>query len=929
MEFELLESSESRSRFEEHLAEELERVSREEPGLELDPSSEVRHATSILNPEGSEPNLPHAQYSEPIFIGAGGSGLIFSVLHLPTGTRRALKLPRARLYESSRDAMDDVEAASALAVIEDPEIAALAKISHQNVTSLYEAIGLENGVGFFIVTELVEDPRLLSDYVAEHFLHIDIRKPDQVDQALYDLSFVLLEIATAMEYLHEVAGLLHLDIKPANVLLNGDSQPFVIDLGFARDLDPSRYQGQGEIDIGFTEPYAHPDLAAPERGMKISKTFNKAKITMSPKDLHPRFDIFAFGKSIQELLMIATDRVGQRVRSSYTFAYLHLVAALCLDGRNASQSSSGRFVEDFVQGLNLDFFETHRFSSFTEIRHGLERLLDRQTLRSAVPETDPWSSSTINVASRGMTTLTPRVKALLDHPLVDRLRSAKQLGQQEAVFPGATHTRYQHSLGTYHWARRYLEALYYDPDNPVIRVTFREEYGRLLLVASLLHDLGQTSLGHELEEVDRSFDHDDIGARILKEAISEDQRERSIRQLVSGTDNDEWGIEIRELARFLSGENLPGVLSVYREILDSHIDADKLDYLIRDSLFSGVKYGDGIDEERLLRSLTVAPRAMGNPALAIKLKGLPSAEAMALSRYQLYGALYWHHSARAMKAMFVSSTSRVIEGLLAEIDQPELDVSQLVELYVVLAMGIDMGQPKPRKQKRREGAPPSLRNVALEALSKETPPTSFPYGEDPTLTFFWQLSTHTPRAKRVIEDVMSRNLYQRVLEVPLSDASTHDWQALVALFKDRRLRLKLEDDVNRALCDQLKAAIASSDGSDLSLDVSEARETLEKIMHDTIPFVVDLPTRGWQPADKAPPVVIDVKRKYYLSRRRTGGVLEQPLWDKHLYEMTKDAAVFRILAHPEVHSMLGSFLEADDLLETLNHQVKKLRSFLE
>jgi hypothetical protein len=160
------------------------------------------------------------------------------------------------------------------------------------------------------------------------------------------------------------------------------------------------------------------------------------------------------------------DVYGKSVYSDYTFTYIHLVASLCLDGRNSSSLHTDSFVSDQALEMPLTLFAAHKFSSARQVRVAFERLLGYRALRLEIPELDEWAAGTINVSDLGITTLTPRVKALIDHPLIYRLTDERQLGLLDTVFPTSTHTRFQHSLGVYHAVTRYIAALYYDPGKP-------------------------------------------------------------------------------------------------------------------------------------------------------------------------------------------------------------------------------------------------------------------------------------------------------------------------------------------------------------------------------------------------------------------------------------------------------------------------------
>jgi hypothetical protein len=223
--------------------------------------------------------------------------------------------------------------------------------------------------------------------------------------------------------------------------------------------------------------------------------------------------------------------------------------------------------------------------------------------------------------------LEPEALAVIDTPAFQRLRYVRQLGHAFLVYPGATHTRFEHGLGAYHLARRVLAQL-------------EETEGLPVRLAALLHDIGHYPFSHSLEEAGLPH-HEDLAARHLTEGPL-------------ATTLAELGAPAAALLPLIQGTS-PSPLGA---IVAGSLDVDKLDYLTRDATMCGVPYGV-IDVDRLLTSLTLAP-GPGGQVLALHAKGLAALESLLFAKYQMYRNVYWHHAVRSATAMFKRLVRRTI-----------------------------------------------------------------------------------------------------------------------------------------------------------------------------------------------------------------------------------------------------------------------------
>jgi uncharacterized protein len=228
--------------------------------------------------------------------------------------------------------------------------------------------------------------------------------------------------------------------------------------------------------------------------------------------------------------------------------------------------------------------------------------------------------------------LDPLALTLVDTPAMQRLRYVRQLGYAFLVYPGATHSRFEHALGAHHMARRTITLL--AERGELASVPARER--DLAAAAMLLHDVGHYPFSHALEEIG-ALNHESAAApRITTGAVAA--------ALTSALGND---APARVLA-MMHGTDI-GPL---QGLVSGSIDLDKIDYLKRDAMMCGVPYGE-IDVDRLLDSVViVADPATGRVGVGIMEKGLSALESLLFAKYQMYRNIYWHHAVRSATAMY-------------------------------------------------------------------------------------------------------------------------------------------------------------------------------------------------------------------------------------------------------------------------------------
>jgi uncharacterized protein len=220
---------------------------------------------------------------------------------------------------------------------------------------------------------------------------------------------------------------------------------------------------------------------------------------------------------------------------------------------------------------------------------------------------------------------------LVDTPEMQRLRRIKQLGFTYLVYPGANHSRFEHSMGTMYLAGRLASNLDLEPDTRT-----------LVRVCAALHDAGHGPFSHVSEGV-LDTSHEKLTSRLI--------RESALGDILSERYN------LKEVVGIISGQGPLG------QIISGELDVDRMDYLIRDSYYTGVAYGI-IDVERLIHNMHLE-----GEHLTLLRKGVQAAEAMLLARYFMYPSVYQHHTTRIVNAMFRRCLSHLLRAEVIRADE--------------------------------------------------------------------------------------------------------------------------------------------------------------------------------------------------------------------------------------------------------------------
>ncbi len=255
---------------------------------------------------------------------------------------------------------------------------------------------------------------------------------------------------------------------------------------------------------------------------------------------------------------------------------------------------------------------------------------------------------------------------LIDTQEMQRLRRIRQLGMAYIAYPGAEHSRFGHSLGVAHMARRILDQL--------ARSSSLDSGERFVCVcAALLHDIGHGPFSHIYEKC-VGGSHEERSAEIILNEQSE------VCQALADFDS---GLPER-VAAMLRGDESAGPC---RAVISGQLDADRMDYLMRDSLMTGVKYGI-YDLERLLRMMRFDARG---GRIVLSDKGLMPVEKYLQSRYHMYRQVYFHKTVTAAESMLASLLRRAaalaVKGRLAGAEAPDSRLARMLLRPASLTLG--------------------------------------------------------------------------------------------------------------------------------------------------------------------------------------------------------------------------------------------------
>jgi uncharacterized protein len=539
------------------------------------------------------------------------------------------------------------------------EVTILTRLQHPNIvryigsgTAIVSSGEIKDLQTLYYVLERINGLTLDSAVNAFLIKKAEKNSPNSTTQsdAVSQLTQWLEGILEALEYLSD-QGVAHLDLHGSNVLIERSGHARLIDFGKALFAGDRYTNNQGEsYPTGTTvvghlaamyseaKTYTHPELYSTvanhkDRGTLDTQEFKDDLRRLVGQYHFPRFDLYVVGKLFGDF--------SARLESHVSRERLPALRAL----QHLSQQ-----LEKLNAGSKVEF-------SASDARATVARL------KSAV-----YASQVrhVRLGGRVNVRIPDLARQIVDSKQFQRLRKIKQLALTDLVYPSATHSRFSHSLGAFHMAARYSEAI--SSTTAEGRVAIGDEEINAIRLGALLHDIGHYPFAHYFEEMhdtrtpfklgnldEFTFRHEAIGKYITDAA--EQERE------------DSGSIAIADAQRRVQVLYASKLAAVARGVLASSVDCDKLDYLLRDGHSCGVPYADAIDLKRFLSSLVVISRGpAGELELAVSEKGTAPVESIMIARVHMFTEVYWHKTSRSVasmlkEAMFMATRLHEVDAL--------------------------------------------------------------------------------------------------------------------------------------------------------------------------------------------------------------------------------------------------------------------------
>ena len=263
-------------------------------------------------------------------------------------------------------------------------------------------------------------------------------------------------------------------------------------------------------------------------------------------------------------------------------------------------------------------------------------------------------------------------RRVVDHRVFQRLRRIRQLAWTDYVYPGAMHTRFEHSLGVMSVASRLYDSIVASSADVLKSVFHYTDLGlardrQKIRLAALLHDVGHSPFSHGSEQL---FPEKDPGGASRKHYKHEDYSIALIRgPLKSAIEDDDfnkrnYGITAGEIGAIIEGTTEAGPALFWRDLLSGQLDADRMDYLLRDSHHIGVSYGQ-YDLHRLVstvRAFHDEERTEKTPRVGVTTGGWYAAEGLILARYSMHKQVYFHKTRIAYDIHLLGAMKEILPG---------------------------------------------------------------------------------------------------------------------------------------------------------------------------------------------------------------------------------------------------------------------------
>lgn len=513
------------------------------------------------------------------------------------------------------------------------------QITHSNIAKVHDYYVDDDGLGN-IVMEYVEGSALEE---MPQYINIDKNNEELLVEALD----IIYQMVDAIRYAHsQTPGIVHRDIKLDNIMYDPKTKVVkIIDFGL------SKIKEEGKRD-GTVVFWGTP-------GYRPKELYDLNSGSISDIDETKR-DIFALGISVYRIL---------------TGLYPYGIATPEDFSRTTPKISDYR--DDISEELNEIFYSMiavepcDRLENLQSVLNAIQKQ-KKQGFSPLVKMPSMQAPIRIRDSIHGYIKINTEETKVLDNRFFQRLRNIKQLGTTYLVYPCAVHSRFEHSLGVMHIATRifdeiaskYNDVLGWD-EGEILRQR------QILRLLALLHDIGHAPFSHVGDNLYENSikDHEAMAAKII--------RESELSTIIDEIGSALGGFTHREIAGLIEGKYTHQYSLIKQIFSGSVLDADRMDYLLRDSYVAGVKYGM-YDLEHLIRSIEI-DFVNGIPILAINSKGIYVLEEFVFARYYMFNQVYYHKTRRIYDKILEKC---MINFLTNNYESPKLptDINQYIKL---------------------------------------------------------------------------------------------------------------------------------------------------------------------------------------------------------------------------------------------------------
>lgn len=624
-------------------------------------------------------------------LGKGGAGSVYACLYGSHRQRRAVKFLTLNKLDDGRTGRrrEDFEQTFAA------ERAILSQLSHSHISIFHEdGVHSEDGHDWhYLVTDLVAGPMLVDALRDELISGEDVYK-------------IISDLLDAVVYLHH-HGIYHCDIKLDNIRMRtarpNQYDVVLLDWGAAQVLAQTTPSDQSTLDINVDPKLQRRFISTNDITHETHQGYLRGGhyAPHEMRDFVPAHELHTLGVLLKQI----TDPDNE----------------WSLDVRNKLSRTLGeqgvRVMDEMITDL-LSAPLGLGYGTVDEVLSDFRKLHRNYLAPAGVPELSLAAEFQYSVpTATGRAVMTRRISRVMDHRLVNRLHQVHQLESTYLTFPGATHTRFSHSLAVLRNTRYYVSHLL--NDSRFRRQAERVDLEATLLLA-LLHDVGHYQLSHMFEDLatdqmtDRggdswrgtSFDvptDDNLFADVLGSPYASRLRgdypgrihaaaaahEKSSPTGPQGNGySSPWEVIVEnfgeQTARSLlrlhdiiyasdKPDDATPTQRVLAAVLSSDLDADKSAYLVEDAQRTGVVYGLGVDLDGILGNICMPTpddfsRVAPNPVIGIRRSGVQAVLSVAINRNQMLSQVYWHYNNRAFTAMVKYLIMRLLQ--INELDMP-------------------------------------------------------------------------------------------------------------------------------------------------------------------------------------------------------------------------------------------------------------------